>query len=95
MNSGNQPFYVLIGRMELPYYIRGKEKVEFGGNTLAQPFWDLNKCKASILNREVVWRMKYSGIGGQAVIEGVMMKNGDEYATAVRKPDGTIEVKKR
>lgn len=38
--------------------------------------------------------MKYSGIGGQAVIEGVMMKNGDEYATAVRKPDGTIEVKK-
>lgn len=38
--------------------------------------------------------MKYSGIGGQAVIEGVMMKNRDEYATAVRKPDGTIEVKK-
>ncbi len=38
--------------------------------------------------------MKYSGIGGQAVIEGVMMKNGDEYATAVRKPDGTIELKK-
>ncbi len=38
--------------------------------------------------------MKYSGIGGQAVIEGVMMKNGDEYATAVRKPDGNIEVKK-
>lgn len=38
--------------------------------------------------------MKYSGIGGQAVIEGVMMKNGDEYATAVRKPDGTVEVKK-
>jgi uncharacterized protein YqhQ len=38
--------------------------------------------------------MKYSGIGGQAVIEGVMMKNGDEYATAVRKPDGEIEIKK-
>ena len=38
--------------------------------------------------------MKYSGIGGQAVIEGIMMKNGDDYATAVRKPDGTIEVKK-
>ncbi len=38
MNSGNQPFYVHIGRMELPYYIRGKEEVEFGGNTLAQPF---------------------------------------------------------
>lgn len=38
--------------------------------------------------------MKYSGIGGQAVMEGVMMKNGDEYATAVRRPDGEIEVKK-
>lgn len=38
--------------------------------------------------------MKYSGIGGQAVIEGVMMKNGNEYAIAVRKPDGEIEVKK-
>ena len=38
--------------------------------------------------------MKYSGIGGQAVIEGIMMKNKQEYATAVRKPDGEIEVEK-
>ena len=38
--------------------------------------------------------MKYSGIGGQAVIEGIMMKNKDQYATAVRRPDGGIEVKK-
>ncbi len=36
--------------------------------------------------------MKYSGIGGQAVMEGVMMKNGDRYAVAVRKPDGEITV---
>lgn len=34
----------------------------------------------------------YCGIGGQAVLEGVMMKNSDRYAVAVRKPDGTIEV---
>ena len=34
----------------------------------------------------------YSGIGGQAVLEGVMMKNKDRYAVAVRKPDGNIEV---
>ena len=33
-----------------------------------------------------------SGIGGQAVMEGVMMKNGDLYAVAVRKPDGEIEI---
>ena len=32
------------------------------------------------------------GIGGQAVLEGVMMKNKDMYAVAVRKPDGEIEV---
>ena len=38
--------------------------------------------------------MKYSGIGGQAVIEGIMMKNKDDYAVAVRKPDGQIEVVK-
>ena len=37
---------------------------------------------------------KYSGIGGQAVIEGIMMKNKDDYATAVRKSDGEIEVVK-
>lgn len=36
----------------------------------------------------------YSGIGGQAVIEGIMMKNKSSYAVAVRKPDGTIIVKK-
>lgn len=34
----------------------------------------------------------YSGIGGQAVLEGIMMKNGENYAVAVRKPDGEIAV---
>nr|MCR5388927.1 DUF1385 domain-containing protein [Lachnospiraceae bacterium] len=37
----------------------------------------------------------YSGIGGQAVIEGVMMRNGDKCAVAVRKEDGTIAVEKQ
>ena len=36
--------------------------------------------------------MRYSGIGGQAVMEGVMMRNGDTYAVAVRKPDQEIAV---
>ena len=35
---------------------------------------------------------RYSGIGGQAVLEGVMMKNKEKYAVAVRKPNGEIEV---
>ncbi len=34
----------------------------------------------------------YSGIGGQAVLEGVMMKNKDMYAVAVRKPNGEVAV---
>lgn len=38
--------------------------------------------------------MKSSGIGGQAVLEGVMMKNKKNYAVAVRKPDGEIAVEK-
>ncbi|MCI9149001.1 MAG: DUF1385 domain-containing protein [Lachnospiraceae bacterium] len=39
--------------------------------------------------------MASSGIGGQAVMEGVMMKNQDTYAIAVRKPDQTIIVEKK
>lgn len=38
--------------------------------------------------------MKSSGIGGQAVMEGIMMRNGSEYSVAVRKENEEIEVKK-
>ncbi|SCY02223.1 Uncharacterized conserved protein YqhQ [Lachnospiraceae bacterium XBB2008] len=34
----------------------------------------------------------YSGIGGQAVLEGIMMKNKEHYSIAVRKSDGSIAV---
>lgn len=37
--------------------------------------------------------MKPSGIGGQAVLEGIMMKNKNRYSVAVRKPDKEIEVR--
>ena len=36
--------------------------------------------------------MKSSNIGGQAVIEGVMMRHDEDIAVAVRRPDGQIEV---
>ena len=39
-----------------------------------------------------IYSMKYSGVGGQAVMEGIMMRNGDNYAIAVRKPDKEIDV---
>ncbi len=37
-------------------------------------------------------RVCYSGIGGQAVLEGIMMKNKDKYSVAVRTPEGDIDV---
>ena len=37
--------------------------------------------------------MKSSGVGGQAVLEGVMMRNKEKYAVAVRKPDQKIAIK--
>lgn len=37
-------------------------------------------------------RRHYCGVGGQAVLEGVMMKNKEKYAVAVRKPSGEITV---
>ena len=39
--------------------------------------------------------MKSSNIGGQAVMEGIMMKSGDDYAVAVRKENGEIVVDKQ
>lgn len=39
--------------------------------------------------------MKPSGIGGMAAIEGVMMRNKDKYAIAVRKPDNEIVLEKK
>ena len=35
----------------------------------------------------------YSGIGGMAVLDGVMMRNKDQYAIALRQPDGHISLK--
>ena len=49
-------------------------------------------AKKSGKNRKTRKRC-YCGVGGQAVLEGIMMKNGDKYAIAVRKPDGNIEIK--
>ena len=45
--------------------------------------------------KKAVKKLKSSGIGGQAVIEGVMMKNRDKYAVAVRTPEGKVVVDKQ
>ena len=44
---------------------------------------------SDIVEKEV----KKTSIGGQALMEGIMMKGPDKIATAVRKPDGEIEIK--
>lgn len=38
-------------------------------------------------------KKKYTSIGGQALIEGVMMRGSKVIAISVRKPDGEIETK--
>ncbi len=54
----------------------------------------ISTCFAYKTHKEKEVHMKSSGIGGQAVLEGVMMKNKKNYAVAVRKPDGEIAVEK-
>jgi uncharacterized protein YqhQ len=44
---------------------------------------------SEIVTKEV----KKTSIGGQALIEGIMMKGPSKIATAVRRPDGGIEIK--
>jgi uncharacterized protein YqhQ len=41
----------------------------------------------------VLKEVKKTSIGGQALIEGIMMKGPSKTATAVRKPDGEIEIR--
>ena len=53
-------------------------------------FLTLSQEKAGIMKE---CKMRYSNIGGQAVMEGVMMRNGEKYAVAVRTVDGKIAVK--
>ncbi|MBD5521825.1 MAG: DUF1385 domain-containing protein [Lachnospiraceae bacterium] len=58
---------------------------------MSQPYLNITVILAEadkLRNR----RDYYSGIGGQAVLEGIMMKNKEQYAVAVRKPNGEIEV---
>ena len=57
-----------------------------------QPIFEYGKEKQE---KGLGVEMKPSGIGGMATIEGVMMRNKDEYAIAVRKPNNEIIVEKK
>lgn len=45
------------------------------------------------MSQNEVREVKKTSIGGQALIEGIMMKGPSKIATAVRKPDGEIQIK--
>ena len=49
--------------------------------------------KGTEMSDIVLKEVKKTSIGGQALIEGIMMKGPSKIATAVRKPDGEIEIK--
>ena len=51
--------------------------------------------KKSILNKLIILISKqYASIGGQAVIEGVMMRSPNAFVVAVRRPDGSIRLRR-
>ncbi len=47
------------------------------------------------MSKECAKKIHKTSIGGQAVIEGVMMRGPQKIATAVRKPDGEIEIEEK
>lgn len=49
-------------------------------------------CTVTILNKNDNIKSRRNLVGGQAVIEGVMMKSGENYALAVRTDDGNSKV---
>ena len=44
------------------------------------------------MNKNCPKKCKYTSIGGQALIEGIMMKSSDKTALAVRLPNGNIDI---
>lgn len=51
--------------------------------------------KKALLKKLIIFVSKqYASIGGQAVIEGVMMRSPNAFVVAVRKPDGTIRLRR-
>lgn len=51
--------------------------------------------KKNLLKKLILFVSKqYTSIGGQAVIEGVMMRSPNSFVVAVRKPDGSIRLRR-
>ena len=59
--------------------------------------WEISTCLCfqtkELMTDGEYENMKSSNIGGQAVMEGIMMRHKDKYSIAVRRPDGEIELK--
>ena len=84
--------YVVTSLFLLFYSLIFSEKKDSSSLTLLRMTRQLMsfRAKRGILKKEL--SMERVTIGGQAVIEGVMMRNGGKYAIAVRKPDKEIAI---
>jgi uncharacterized protein YqhQ len=54
----------------------------------------VNSLLKKLKNIHLLLGKQYTSIGGQAVIEGVMMRSPNAFVVAVRKPDGTIRLRR-
>ena len=53
------------------------------------------KRNLSIMSKQAEKNCRLGTVGGQAVLEGIMMKGKEEYAIAVRREDGTVSLTKQ
>ncbi len=51
-----------------------------------------NPTKGYIMAKEKIKNCRLGAVGGQAVLDGIMMKSGDKYSIAVRRQNGDIVV---
>lgn len=79
--------------LNLLYYSRGRKIKSVAFGQAAGGGREEKNFSYSIIGVIMSKKKKayYSGIGGQAVLEGIMMRNKNKYSIVVRKSDGTME----
>ena len=77
-----------------PFYT-GKQKLVDTGGRVERFQRRLEKAGKAAPERGLADSMTSQAIGGQAVLEGVMMRGPRNWAVAVRKPDGEIAAGRR
>ncbi len=83
-NTHNEPLQTLGGKLH-----SHEDEIKLEKNSSSFSTSSCSSCndKIKICEEE--------NVGGQAIIEGIMMRRKDSYALAVRLPNGTIQVEKK